>query len=353
MESFLRCHRTLAENITKDQNSHLFTTLVDTYMKANLYNLALQCCHLILERTCSNEQIVHYIGKIMKRCHKYEDAIQLFEGFLQKVPKNIVLRLELISLYINTTQAEQARHHLFAVITEMSKKTHTHDIYEYLLLLVKFAKEFIGQGKFIESTELVLDIIKLYNMHMNIQSLKPVQVQEIKNRISDITLELLDFDSILHDTVFPLKLCKAVLKVSDRDKDVLTAWMNTLYHQQKYDDCQEVCDILTTAHDLNDNVIIVSAKLSLVKSNFNNAYNIFKSSLKDYPRNYRIIYHFLSLLKRMNKIDDMKSLGESLYVRISEKLESNINISKEAELCYVRTILFFIKGNKMAFLSMH
>lgn len=333
VDSFIKCHETVV-NVQENQQCHVYIALGDAYMTANLYKHALKAYTHASNMNQDDENIVLRIGKILSRCHQYEEAAAHYKKFLDRVHDNIDITIKLVSLYISTKKIIEAETILNNQINISSQKKDSVRCYDQIILHIKAAIILYLQGEYMRSKDVLQECIRLYKNFMKTSSFKSSSREVIQDMISAHIVNLLNSDPIQRDSSVALELCSIANKFDGNNISVLFAIIGVLFQQQKFDDCHRHCEKIFSLNASHEVTIMVLGKMSITQSDFNEAYRIYISFLEKNQNCYMVIYDLFSLLSKMDKQQEMKELFEKISSNSSDRVDSSI--AKGCDACKVR-----------------
>lgn len=280
----------------------------------------------LTEKVTNNDFLYYAMAKIYKEFPMYKEAVDCLQQALFIKPESLEYLSELADCYCELEKYDVAQD-IVTKVLYLNK----HFIYAHLLQ----AKLYLRQGKYQEATKIVDNAIKLDNSCAEAYKYKAtiLAAQGLKNRSIDNA--------------------KIAVSLQPANHKYYAFLAKLYFDAQEYDNAFLYYKEASMLDELNVDYLYNAALAADKDDDFVNASNYYSYALRQEPFNNLIIYEYVDLLKRHNRLKQALNLLKSKIDTVDSENVEKVLKQKYKELKAEDEQPFFKKVGKYFTSTMH
>jgi tetratricopeptide (TPR) repeat protein len=319
------------------QRRGVYMALGDVCKKADLYKDALKAYNIVIDQHIYDDGIVKKIGDLLLVSHQYQQAVNHYQTFANESGTTIELFLIFVKMgnmrgaqkifdeginngLASDEKVEYEHSVIFFIIsaTLLYCQKHFEESYRYLTKGTKIHLSFRNKPWLSKalSMEKVTDLVSFF---ISFQLPTIIMTRKIA--------------SSKHDD--DLNLCYLSMQLYGENEYTLFGTIQILFQHRRFDKCRSYCNKLLALNNSHEGTISILGRLYTTKADFEAAYTLYKNMFTKHAQCYFVSFHFLQLLHRMDKKEEM----ESVLVHLAKEHSNVASGDKGYEACLVSILL--------------
>ncbi|XP_016092333.1 tetratricopeptide repeat protein 21B-like [Sinocyclocheilus grahami] len=299
---YITCYREISEQLP---GAHTRILLADAFMKIHQPEEAVKIYREV-EKIAPKYTLAKKIGQALVKAHEYETAVSYYETALKTDTLDCLMSVELSELLLKLKRFEKAQQVLekaleheptAALVTMMSEVT-------VLRVLVKVLRA---------RNESTLDVMKrLHDLQQKVvfraANEHPEELEDQRKSLVVICCDWAREFHLRRNLVKAKQHYTDALNHSPDNEEVIFRLAQLYYEHQKLDYCEELCLKILQLHQNHTAALILLADTLFWKNQKEEAVKIYAIIMERNPDNFHAMAKFLHILRRMGKLDDVRSV---------------------------------------------
>ncbi|XP_016374302.1 tetratricopeptide repeat protein 21B isoform X2 [Sinocyclocheilus rhinocerous] len=299
---YITCYREISEQLP---GAHTRILLADAFMKIHQPEEAVKIYREV-EKIAPKDTLAKKIGQALVKAHEYDTAVSYYELALKTDTLDCLMSVELSELLLKLKRFEKAQQVLekalereptAALATMMSEVT-------VLRVLVKVLRA---------RNESALDVMKrLHDLQQKVvfrtANEHPEELEDQRKLLVVICCDWAREFHLRRNLEKAKQHYTDALNHSPDNEEVIFRLAQLYYEHQKLDYCEELCLKILQLHQNHTAALMLLADTLFWKNQKEEAVKIYAIIMEQNPDNFHAMAKFLHILRRMGKLDDVRSV---------------------------------------------